>query len=457
MIVKGFLSTNQIRDCEKGCVKLLVKSFPRGGGHIPPRKDATKNKPIMVMPAPKLAVIALSQHAGAPCKPLVQVGDRVKLGQKIGDAEPYISAPVHASVSGQVVEIAEKTLLDGTKALCVVIENDGLDETEEQAAQDYSRLSPSQIAGLIREAGIVGLGGAGFPTHVKTEPRKPVDTVLINGAECEPYLTCDHRLMIEQPQKLIEGLKILMQAVGAGQGIIGVELNKPDAIRVLEQVCAEQSYIRVVGLKVKYPQGAEKQLIKAALGREVPSGGLPADVGCIVQNVQTAVAVADAVVRGVGLYQRVITVAGAAVYDPRNVLVRVGTPIQEVIDYCGGMANPAAIVAGGPMTGKLIQDLTAPVTKPLSGILVLSKDEVDYELNLPCIRCARCVDHCPMGLQPNYLADWSSKGLYDQAKRNHIMDCIECGLCSYVCPAKRGLCRSIQAGKQAVRAGKTAV
>ena len=185
--------------------------------------------------------------------------------------------------------------------------------------------------------------------------------------------------------------------------------------------------------------------------------GLPAEVGCIVQNVQTAIAVADAVVRGIGLYQRVITVAGAAVYDPRNVLVRIGTPIQEVIDFCGGMGNPAAIVAGGPMTGKLVQDLTAPVTKPLSGILVLAKDEISYELNHPCIRCARCIDHCPMGLQPNYLADWSNKGLYDQAQRNYIMDCIECGLCSFVCPAQRGLCRSIQAGKQAVRAGKTAI
>lgn len=409
------------------------------------------------MPAPKQAIIPLSQHAGAPCQPIVKVGDQVKLGQKIGEAEKYISAPVHASVSGQVVEIGERTLLDGTKAMCVIIENDGLDEAEAAVQQDYTRLSSSQIAQLIKEAGIVGLGGAGFPTHVKVEPPKPIDTVLINGAECEPYLTCDHRLMIEQPHKLIEGLMILMQAVGASQGIIGVEVNKPDAIRVLEQACAEQSYIRVVGLKVKYPQGAEKQLIKAALGREVPSGGLPAEVGCIVQNVQTAIAVADAVVRGIGLYQRVITVAGAAVYDPRNVLVRIGTPIQEVIDFCGGMGNPAAIVAGGPMTGKLVQDLTAPVTKPLSGILVLAKDEISYELNHPCIRCARCIDHCPMGLQPNYLADWSNKGLYDQAQRNYIMDCIECGLCSFVCPAQRGLCRSIQAGKQAVRAGKTAI
>jgi len=436
---------------------LLVKTFPRGGGHIPHRKDATQNKPVMVMPAPKQAIIPLSQHAGAPCQPIVKVGDQVKLGQKIGEAEKYISAPVHASVSGQVVEIGERTLLDGTKAMCVIIENDGLDEAEAAVQQDYTRLSSSQIAQLIKEAGIVGLGGAGFPTHVKVEPPKPIDTVLINGAECEPYLTCDHRLMIEQPHKLIEGLMILMQAVGASQGIIGVEVNKPDAIRVLEQACAEQSYIRVVGLKVKYPQGAEKQLIKAALGREVPSGGLPAEVGCIVQNVQTAIAVADAVVRGIGLYQRVITVAGAAVYDPRNVLVRIGTPIQEVIDFCGGMGNPAAIVAGGPMTGKLVQDLTAPVTKPLSGILVLAKDEISYELNHPCIRCARCIDHCPMGLQPNYLADWSNKGLYDQAQRNYIMDCIECGLCSFVCPAQRGLCRSIQAGKQAVRAGKTAI
>src|SRR5690554_2191016 len=281
------------------------------------------------MPAPSIVVIPLRQHIGAICEPIVSVGDRVKMGQKIGERTAFISASVHASVSGEVIAVEERPLFSGEKVLSVVIKNDGLDEKiDGKRAGDINKMSPSAICTAVKEAGIVGMGGAGFPTHVKLNPPKPIDTVLINGAECEPYLTCDHRLMIEQPHKLIEGLKILMQAVGASQGIIGVEVNKRDAIRVLEQACAEQSYIRVVGMKVKYPQGAEEQLIKAALGREVLSGGLPAEVVCIVQNVQTVIAVADAVVRGIGLYERVITVAGAAVYDPRNVLVRIGTPIQ---------------------------------------------------------------------------------------------------------------------------------
>lgn len=435
----------------------MLKTFPRGGGNIPHRKQATEHKSIVRMPAPERVIIPLSQHIGAPCKPIVKVGDRVKLGQKIGEAEQYISAPVHASVSGQVVEIGEMELFDGSKAECIVIENDGLDQGATASAQNYSRLAPRQIVEIIREAGIVGMGGAGFPTHVKASPAKPIDTVIINGAECEPYLTCDHRLMLEKSDQLIDGLKILMQAVGAERGIIGVEINKEDAVKKLEQLAAEQPNISVVGLKVKYPQGAEKQLIKAVLGREVPSGCLPAEVGCIVSNVHTAIAVAEAVISGISSYQRVVTISGGAVYDPRNVLVRVGTPLRQVIDFCGGMSSPEIIVAGGPMTGRIITNLDGPVVKNLSGVLLLRKDEVREELNEPCIRCARCIDHCPMGLQPNFLAEWSTKEMIEQAEKNHIMDCIECGLCSFVCPAQRGLSRFIQDGKKAVRAKKTAV
>jgi len=436
---------------------LLVKTFPRGGGHIPHRKSATEQKAIVTMPAPKTAVIPLQQHIGAPCEPIVKVGDYVKIGQKIGEAQAYVSAPVHASVSGKVVDIKKMPLMDGTNVNCVVIDNDGLDQFDKLQAKDLNKLSDKDIGAIIRDAGIVGMGGAGFPTHVKVAPTKPVDTVIINGAECEPYLTCDHRLMVEQPEQVVYGLRAIMKACGASSGVIGVEMNKPDALESLTQACAGYSDIRVIGLKVKYPQGAEKQLIKAVTGREVPSGCLPAEVGCIVSNVHTAIAVSEAITKGVALYQRVVTVAGAGVYDPRNVLVRIGTPVQELIDFCGGMNNPEVVVAGGPMTGKIVTNLSGPVVKNTSGILLLSKDEYTPESNAPCIRCARCVDHCPAGLLPNFLAVCSNNGQIAQAVKLNIMDCIECGLCSFVCPAHRGVSRAIKAGKEAVRAQKSAI
>lgn len=435
---------------------MLVKTFPQGGGSIPHRKDATKSKPIVVCPAPKRSVIPVNQHIGTPCEPLVGVGDHVKTGQRIAESAAYISAPVHASISGEIAAVEDYTLLDGTKARCIVIENDGLDQFYEGDSNDYTRMSPQQIIEVIKNAGVVGMGGAGFPTHVKVSSVKPVDTVIINGAECEPYLTCDHRLMVEQPAAIIDGLKAIMKALGAKRGIIGVENNKPDAVQILKNMAELSSDISVVPLKVKYPQGAEKQLIKAVLNREVPSGCLPAEVGCIVSNVHTAVSVTEAINQGIGLYQRVLTVSGSLVHDPRNVLVRIGTPIKQVIEFCGGMIRPPAVViAGGPMTGKPIVELSAPVVKCLSGILILSEDEIDFERNNPCIRCARCVDSCPIGLQPNFLADFCEKGLVEKAGEYHILDCIECGLCSFICPAYRGLCNSIIKGKMALKAKKS--
>lgn len=437
----------------------MVKTFPRGGGTIPHRKNSTENKEIVAMEAPESVVIPLSQHIGAPCEPIVAIGDAVKIGQKIGDSKQFISAPVHASVSGKVVAIEERPLLNGEKVLSVVINNDGQDQVYNGSSKDYAKLSAQEIVQIIKNCGIVGMGGAGFPAYVKLSPRKPVDTVIINGAECEPYLTCDHRLMVEQPKEMLDGLKAIMKAVGADTGIIGIENNKPDAIEALRQMVTEQAEITIVPMKVKYPQGAEKQLIKAVTGREVPSGCLPAEVGCIVSNVHTAISIAESINQGIGLYQRVITVSGNCVYDPRNVLVRIGTPIEQVIEFCGGMvtSSPAAIIGGGPMTGKVITDLNAPVVKNLSGVLVLGEDEVSYEKNDPCIRCARCIDNCPMGLQPVFLAAFSDKDLLDKAEQYNIMDCIECGLCSYVCPSHRGLCASIQNGKIAVNARNKAV
>ncbi len=435
---------------------MLLKTFPRGGSDIPQRKEATKNKAIAVCPAPKRAVISVNQHIGTPCEPVVDVGDSVKIGQKIGESAAYISAPIHASVSGEVVGIEDYTVLDGTKARCIVIENDGLEQLYAGESSDYTKMSPQQIVSVIKDAGIVGMGGAGFPTHVKLSPAKPVDTVIINGAECEPYLTCDHRLMVQQPAAIIDGLKAMMKALGAKRGIIGIENNKPDAVKIMKNMADISADISVVPLKVKYPQGAEKQLIKAVLEREVPSGCLPAEVGCIVSNVHTAVSVTEAINQGIGLYQRVLTVSGSLIHDPRNVLVRIGTPIKQVIDFCGGMIKPPPVViAGGPMTGKPIVDLSAPVVKCLSGILVLREDEIDFERNDPCIRCARCVDSCPIGLQPNFLADLCEKGLIETAEDYHIMDCIECGLCSFICPAYRGLCNSIKKGKTALKMKKS--
>lgn len=437
---------------------MLTRTFTRGGASIPHRKSATENKPIVSMPAPEEVVIPLQQHIGAICEPIVKVGDQVKIGQKIGESKQYISAPIHASVSGQVTAIKDIQLVDGRQVPGVVITNDGQDDFYNRENNHINKLSAEQIREVVKEAGIVGMGGAGFPAYVKLTPPKPIDTVLINGAECEPYLTCDHRLMLEFGPELIDGLKTIMQAVGASKGVIGVEVNKPDAIALLRKLTKEEPEIEIVSLKVRYPQGAEKQLIMAALNRQVPSGCLPAEVGCVVNNVHTAIAISQAINEGTPSYQRVVTVAGRHVPDPRNVLVRIGTPISKLIDFCGGIIQqPAAIVAGGPMTGTIFSNLEAPVVKNLSGVLLLGQEEINLSMNNPCIRCAKCVDACPMGLVPNMLALSGEHSKVEELKRLSVMDCIECGLCSYVCPAYRDLYGEIKKGKNAVNSKEAAV
>ena len=429
-------------------------TFPRGGSDIPHRKGATDKKPIVVLDAPEEVVIPLQQHIGAPCEPVVSVGDRVKLGQKIGESSAFVSAPIHASVSGEVIGVEERTLLDGRKVRCVVIKNDFKDELIEGGQKRrLDQVSAEEIRAIVKEAGIVGMGGAGFPTHVKIAPPKPVDTVIINGAECEPYLTVDHRLMVERAEEMIFGLRAIMKAVGANTGVIGIEVNKPDAIAKMKELINLDQRLKVVPLKVRYPQGAEKQLIKAVNGREVPSGALPLEVGCIVSNVHTAIAISEAITNGIPLYQRVVTVSGKCVADPRNLLVRIGTPLMNLLDFCGGLlAEPAVIVGGGPMTGPAVTTLDSPVVKNLSGVLFLAEDEIALDENRPCIKCARCVDVCPMGLTPNMLGLLSSLGKVEQAQKIHLMDCIECGLCSYICPSRRGLVNWIKAGKQELNA-----
>jgi len=434
---------------------LIPKTFPRGGGDIPHHKSATDRKPIEVLPAPEIAVIPLQQHIGAPCEPVVAVGEKVKMGQLIGESQKFISASVHSSVSGEVVAIEERRLGNGNKALCVVIKNDGRDERVSAQHADWRKLSPKDIREAVKNAGIVGMGGAGFPTHVKLNPPKPVDTILINGAECEPYLTCDHRLMVERAEEMVQGLLAIMKATGASRGVIGIEANKPDAIAQVQEAISEFEQLAVAVLQVRYPQGAEKQLIKAILNREVPSGGLPHDVGCVVSNVHTAIAVWEAISTGKSSYERVVTVSGGAVVDPRNLLVRVGTPIEALFEFCGGfLGEPEVVVCGGPMTGWQIQDLSGPVVKNMSGVLALTKEEAGFDENLPCIRCERCVHACPMGLTPNLLGEYSHKGLYREAEGIHLRDCIECSLCSYVCPAKRALVTWIKQGKAGLAAEK---
>ena len=434
--------------------KLIQRTFPRGGGDIPHHKEATDGKPIVVMPAPSIVVIPLQQHIGAPCEPVVAVGDKVKMGQMIGQSTKFISAPVHSSVSGQVLAVEERRLANGAKTMCVVIRNDGRDEmVAGEKHGDLRKISAAAIREAVKNAGIVGMGGAGFPTHVKLNPPKPVDTILINGAECEPYLTCDHRLMVEQAEQMVHGLFAIMKATGAAKGVIGIEANKPDAISQVQEAVAEYEQLSVAVLQVRYPQGAEKQLIKAILNREVPSGGLPHDVGCVVSNVHTAIAIYEALSAGKASYERVVTVSGGAVVDPRNLLVRVGTPIEELFKFCGGfLGEPEAVVCGGPMTGPPVQDLLGPVVKNLSGVLALSKEEAAFDEDFPCIRCERCVRACPMGLTPNLLGEYSNKGLYRDAERLHLRDCIECSLCSYVCPAKRALVTWIKKGKAGLAA-----
>lgn len=427
-----------------------------GGIHPAYNKDRTATVPVAVAQVPKLLVFPMSQHIGAPCQPLVKVGDRVLRGQKIGDSDAKISAPIHSSVSGKVVAIENRPHPSGRPSLAVVVENDYQDETVPPFVQPkpLEQLTPAEIVQIVSEAGIVGLGGAAFPTHFKLvpPPSAKIDSVVLNGAECEPYLTCDHRIMLERAADVVTGLRLIMQAVGVSQGYIGVEDNKADAIAALEQACAAYPNLQVVPLHVKYPQGLELQLIKAVLNREVPSGKLPADVGVIVNNVGTAAAIAEAVRTGLPLTERVVTVSGSMVERPQNLLVRIGTPFQELLQECGLKGQPGKIIQGGPMMGITQGSTDAPVTKGVSGVLALSEAESQPLEAGPCIRCARCVDACPMFLQPVYLAQYAERGLYDQTEAYNILDCRECGSCSYVCPARRPLLQNIRLAKSAVLA-----
>ncbi len=417
-------------------------------------KSVTGPLPVLDAAPPATVAIALSQHVGAPCRPVVKAGDRVKMGQKVGEAPGFVSAPVHASVSGVVKGIQQRTGAAGTRVDCVIIENDGLDTPDDslQKFADPFLATKDELLKAVNAAGMVGLGGAAFPVHVKLSPPpdKKIDFLILNGAECEPYLTSDHRMMLDYPEKVVDGMLIAAHIVSAKALKIGIERNKPDAIASISKVAAEKG-VEVCSLKVKYPQGGEKQLIEAVTGRQVPSGKLPMDAGCVVMNVSTAAALSDAIRHGKPITERIVTVAGE-VKNPRNLRVRVGTSVESVLEQCGGVNEGAdKVILGGPMMGMSISSLNTPTTKATGGILVL-KDEAGYT-DEPgnCIRCGSCVRACPIGLLPLDYYALARKGMYEKSRDEyHLLDCIECGACAFICPAKLPLVQMIRVSKRAL-------
>ena len=437
----------QVRDFSKVNFKVIndyVKSIREerldgyyGGVHPSERKEFSEHIALKKFPDPKTVVISMSQHLGAPANPIVQVGDTVKVGQKIGEAAGFISAPVHSSVSGTVVAVEPRMHgTRGSEVMAVVIESDGKNTLHEsvQPHGDLDNLTPDEIIDIIREAGIVGMGGAGFPTCVKLKPAKPVDTILLNGCECEPLLTADHRVLLEYADDIIFGLKAVLKTTGAEKGIIVIEDNKPDAIELMQKKVADIGNMEVFVARTKYPQGAEKTLIKRVMGRIVPSGGLPADVGVVVDNISTVKAISDAIQTGMPLVERVATVTGEKIKNPGNFVIKIGTSVRELIDYCGGFTDDDVLVKmGGPMMGFPLNTLDVPMMKGSNGIIAVEPDETKEQ---PCIKCGRCVDVCPMELSPLYFVKYAKDENWQGMKDMNVMDCVECRCCQYICSSK---------------------
>jgi electron transport complex protein RnfC len=427
----------------------LIHRF-KGGVHPTPHKNTRKN-PIETIPPQKEMIYPLSQHIGAICEPLVKVGDYVRLGQKIADTSAAVSAPIHATVSGTVKKICDWDHPTGNRIPAIIVENDfedNRDENLQNACPDYESKSPQELIEMIREAGIVGMGGAAFPTHVKLSSTVgKVDTVIINAAECEPYLSSDHRVILESIDDLIGGLRLIRYIVGAKHLYVGIENNKSDAISLLHKRLA-RSKMRVVILKTKYPQGGEKQLIRAVTGRVVPVGKLPSDVGCLVMNVDTVVAIYRAIVNGTPLMRRIVTVAGHGVERVGNVHVRLGTPFSAVLDYFGYLPTTRKLIMGGPMMGTAQYSLDAPVIKATSGLICMTKEQLTVDRDADCIRCGSCVSACPMNLVPSYIVQSVKKNDFLKANELHAGDCIECGCCSFTCPAKIPMIQYMRLGKQ---------
>ena len=423
-----------------------------GGVHPVEGKEPTEHKGLVRFPAPKVAVFPMSMHLGAPANPIVNVGDYVKVGQKIGEAAGFISAPIHSSISGTVVAIEDRPHASRGSCLSVVVENDGKDVLDESIKpnKDLSQLTAAEIIEIVKNAGIVGMGGAGFPTYVKLNPGKPIDAVLVNACECEPMLTADHRVLLEYADDIIFGLQAEMKTVSAPKGIIVIEENKPDAIALLREKAAGIEGIEILEVATQYPQGGEKMLIKRAMGRSVPSGKLPADVGACVSNVSTVKAIADAIKTGMPLIERVTTVTGKYIPEPKNFIVKVGTPASELVAACGGIsAEDVLVKAGGPMMGFPQTTLETPIMKGSNGIIAIDNDETEPQ---ECIKCGRCVDVCPMELKPLHYAKFV--GDAQKLKDLNIMDCMECRCCEYICSSKIPLVSLIKAGKAAVKGMK---
>ncbi len=434
----------------------MLKTFKLGGVH-PPEKKYAQDSPIEGFPLPKQVIIPINQNLGAPSVPQVKKGDEVKAGQLLAKGEAFISSNVHSSVSGKVFKIDQSIDTTGYKRMSIIINVEGDEWVDSVDRSDDLRpevtMGQKEIIDKVHEMGIVGMGGATFPSHVKlmVPKGKTAEYLLINGVECEPYLTADHRLMLEKGKEMLTGTKILMKALGVSKAVVGIENNKPDAISHMKELAEGFDGISVQPLKVKYPQGGEKQLIKAVVNREVPSGKLPIEVGCVVHNVGTAFAVYEAVQKNKPLVERVVTVTGDPVKKPSNFLVRIGTPIRELLENAeADLENTGKIVSGGPMMGKALSSADVPVVKGTSGILLFRNEQAKRVDLKPCIRCGRCILACPMGLEPIYLAQVSEKGDWEKAENEMVMDCIECGSCQYTCPSGRPLLDYVRLGKSTV-------
>ncbi|MCK5170092.1 MAG: electron transport complex subunit RsxC [Bacteroidales bacterium] len=434
----------------------MLKTFPKGGVH-PAEGKYSANNTIETLPLPKTVSIPIVQHIGAPSKPIVNKGDKVKVGDKIAESTGFVSANIHSSVSGTVVKVDNVMDSTGYKRPCVIIDVEG-DEWNESIdrSTDLKKeisLTDKEIINKINESGIVGLGGATFPSHVKLSvpDGKKIDVLIINGVECEPYLTSDHRLMLEKAEEMLIGTQILMKALGVNSALIGIENNKSDAISNLQNIVKDYPGIEVYALKVQYPQGGEKQLIKALINREVPSGGLPLDVGAVVHNVGTALAVYEAVQKNKPLFERVVTLTGKSVKKPSNFMVRIGTPVTDLVEATGGLPEDTGkIINGGPMMGKALNSIDIPVVKGTSGILIMPAELSKRKKESDCIRCAKCISVCPQGLEPYLLNKLALLEKNDKLETGGVMDCIECGSCSYTCPAGLPLLDYIRLGKSRV-------
>ena len=434
----------------------MGQSTFKGGAHPYEGKELSMDSPIREMDAKEELVFPMSQHIGAPATPVVAVGDTVKMGQIIGEASGFISANIVSSVSGEVKAVEPRLLSSGAKATCVVIANDGEYQPVEGlgADRDYTQLTKEEIRQIIKDAGIVGMGGAGFPTNVKVTPKneEEIDYVIVNGAECEPYLTSDYRLMLERPEDLIQGLHVVLSLFDNAKGVIAIEDNKPEAIAKLQYLTDSDPDIEVKVLKTKYPQGAERQVIYVTTGRKINSKMLPADAGCIVDNVQTVLAIYDAVCKTTPSMSRVVTLTGDAMAEPQNYKVKFGMSHAELLEEAGGLKeNAKKLISGGPMMGMAQASADFPVAKGTGAVLAFAANENKVSEDPTCIRCGRCVEACPMHLEPLYLYLYVQKNRIEDLEAAHVMDCIECGACSYICPGRLHLTHSFKVGKQKVK------